>query len=185
MAETKTMNMIEAINSAMDVMLARDPNMVVMGEDVGFFGGVFRATAGLQKKHGKTRVIAPAPYIMQVLKKHKIAQAEQRLLMGNLWNPGEFPNLVFTLKDGSHYSQPTIWKEFQDILAAAGLEHHRVHDLRHTFAVNSLRAGDDIKTLQENMGHYSAAFTLDRYGHVTDTMRRESANRMQAFIENM
>ena len=98
---------------------------------------------------------------------------------------GEFPNLVFTHKDGSHYSQPTIWKEFQDILAAAGLEHHRVHDLRHTFAVNSLRAGDDIKNLQENMGHYSAAFTLDRYGHVTDTMRRESANRMQAFIENM
>src|SRR5690349_19172748 len=55
-AETKTMNMIEAINSAMDVMLDRDPNMVVMGEDVGFFGGVFRCTAGLQKKHGKTRV---------------------------------------------------------------------------------------------------------------------------------
>src|SRR3546814_5786977 len=50
-SETKTMNMIEAINSAMDVMLARDPNTVVMGEDVGFFGGVFRATAGLQKKH--------------------------------------------------------------------------------------------------------------------------------------
>ena len=55
----------------------------------------------------------------------------------------------------------------------------------HTFAVNSIRAGDDIKTLQENMGHYSAAFTLDRYGHVTETMRRESANRMQAFIEKM
>jgi 2-oxoisovalerate dehydrogenase E1 component beta subunit len=53
---TKTMNMIEAINSAMDVMLARDPNVVIMGEDVGYFGGVFRATAGLQKKHGKTRV---------------------------------------------------------------------------------------------------------------------------------
>ena len=54
--QTKTMNMIEAINSAMDIMLERDPNTVVMGEDVGFFGGVFRATAGLQKKHGKTRV---------------------------------------------------------------------------------------------------------------------------------
>ena len=83
------------------------------------------------------------------------------------------------------YSQPTIWKEFQKILKSAGLEHYRVHDLRHTFAVNSIRAGDDIKTLQENMGHYSAAFTLDRYGHVTETMRRESASRMQAFIENM
>ena len=53
---TKTMNMIEAINSALDVMLAKDPQVVIMGEDVGYFGGVFRATAGLQKKHGKTRV---------------------------------------------------------------------------------------------------------------------------------
>ncbi len=52
----KRMNMIEAINSAMDVMLERDPDTVVLGEDVGYFGGVFRATAGLQKKYGKTRV---------------------------------------------------------------------------------------------------------------------------------
>jgi 2-oxoisovalerate dehydrogenase E1 component beta subunit len=50
------MNMIEAINSAMDVALERDSNVTVLGEDVGFFGGVFRATAGLQAKHGKTRV---------------------------------------------------------------------------------------------------------------------------------
>ncbi|OQW39986.1 MAG: 2-oxoisovalerate dehydrogenase [Proteobacteria bacterium SG_bin5] len=50
------MNMIQAINSALDVMMARDPGVVVMGEDVGYFGGVFRATAGLQKKYGKTRV---------------------------------------------------------------------------------------------------------------------------------
>ena len=52
----KTMNMIEAINSALDIMLAKDPDVVIMGEDVGYFGGVFRATAGLQAKHGKTRV---------------------------------------------------------------------------------------------------------------------------------
>ena len=51
-----TMNMIEAINSAMDVALSEDPNVTVLGEDIGYFGGVFRATAGLQKKHGKTRV---------------------------------------------------------------------------------------------------------------------------------
>ncbi|UZK67984.1 alpha-ketoacid dehydrogenase subunit beta [Sphingomonas sp. M1-B02] len=50
------MNMIQAINSAMDVMMARDSDVVVMGEDVGYFGGVFRATAGLQAKFGKTRV---------------------------------------------------------------------------------------------------------------------------------
>ncbi len=50
-----TMNMIQALNSAMDVMLTRDPNVLVFGEDVGYFGGVFRATEGLQKKHGLNR----------------------------------------------------------------------------------------------------------------------------------
>ncbi|SNS07862.1 branched-chain alpha-keto acid dehydrogenase E1 component [Sphingomonas laterariae] len=54
--ETKTMNMIQAINSALDVMMGRDQDIVVLGEDVGYFGGVFKATEGLQAKHGKTRV---------------------------------------------------------------------------------------------------------------------------------
>ncbi|MEQ1724407.1 MAG: alpha-ketoacid dehydrogenase subunit beta [Sphingopyxis sp.] len=52
----RRLNMIEAINEALDIMLERDADVVVMGEDVGFFGGVFRATAGLQARHGKTRV---------------------------------------------------------------------------------------------------------------------------------
>ena len=50
------MNMIQALNSAHDVMMQRDDNMVVMGEDVGYFGGVFRVTEGLQKKYGTSRV---------------------------------------------------------------------------------------------------------------------------------
>ncbi|KEZ00286.1 2-oxoisovalerate dehydrogenase [Sphingomonas sp. BHC-A] len=54
--DTVQMNMIQAINSALDVMMGRDPAVVVMGEDVGYFGGVFRATAGLQQKYGKNRV---------------------------------------------------------------------------------------------------------------------------------
>ncbi|HLK23287.1 MAG TPA: alpha-ketoacid dehydrogenase subunit beta [Caulobacteraceae bacterium] len=49
------MTMIQALNAAMDVMLGRDPDVLVFGEDVGYFGGVFRATEGLQKKHGLTR----------------------------------------------------------------------------------------------------------------------------------
>ena len=50
------MNMIQALNSAHNVMMERDDNIVVMGEDVGYFGGVFRVTEGLQKKYGKSRV---------------------------------------------------------------------------------------------------------------------------------
>ena len=50
------MNMIQAIRSGLDVMLERDPNVCVFGEDVGYFGGVFRATQGLQQKFGPRRV---------------------------------------------------------------------------------------------------------------------------------
>jgi 2-oxoisovalerate dehydrogenase E1 component beta subunit len=50
-----TMNMIQALNSALDVMMAKDPNVLSFGEDAGYFGGVFRVTDGLQKKHGLTR----------------------------------------------------------------------------------------------------------------------------------
>jgi 2-oxoisovalerate dehydrogenase E1 component beta subunit len=51
------MNMIQALNSAMDIMLGRDPNVVILGEDVGYFGGVFRVTDGLQRKSGEHRVL--------------------------------------------------------------------------------------------------------------------------------
>ncbi|MGH8831761.1 MAG: thiamine pyrophosphate-dependent enzyme, partial [Polaromonas sp.] len=53
---TTQMTMIQALRSAMDVMLERDPNVVVFGQDVGYFGGVFRCTEGLQAKYGRSRV---------------------------------------------------------------------------------------------------------------------------------
>jgi len=51
------MNMIQALNSAMDIALGRDPAVVVLGEDVGYFGGVFRVTDGLQRKYWQHRVL--------------------------------------------------------------------------------------------------------------------------------
>jgi 2-oxoisovalerate dehydrogenase E1 component beta subunit len=51
-----TMNIIQAVNSALDTMLERDQDVVIFGEDVGYFGGVFRATEGLQSKYGARRV---------------------------------------------------------------------------------------------------------------------------------
>ena len=53
---TAIMSMVQAIRSAMDVMLARDPNVVAFGQDIGYFGGVFRCTEGLQAKYGRSRV---------------------------------------------------------------------------------------------------------------------------------
>ena len=51
-----------------------------------------------------------------------------------------------------------------------------------SYAVASIRSGDDIKTVQGNLGHATAAFTLDVYGHVTDQMQKESAARMEQYF---
>lgn len=55
----------------------------------------------------------------------------------------------------------------------AGIDDRRFYDLRHSYAVAALRCGDDGKTVQENLGHHTAAFMLDQYGHVTEAMKRE------------
>jgi pyruvate dehydrogenase E1 component beta subunit len=52
-----TLNLLQAVNDALRIEMRRDPNVVVMGEDVGKFGGVFRATAGLHEEFGAERVI--------------------------------------------------------------------------------------------------------------------------------
>jgi 2-oxoisovalerate dehydrogenase E1 component beta subunit len=50
------MNIIQSVNSALDIILEKDSNVCIFGEDVGYFGGVFRCTDGLQTKYGKHRV---------------------------------------------------------------------------------------------------------------------------------
>lgn len=136
-------------------------------------------------KNDKPRTIMPAPFVMQTLREHKRQQAQARLLVGSAWDDGGFPDLVFTNDLGKHLTQNSVRKLLLAALADAGIEKHRFHDLRHTYAVNALRAGDDVKTVQGNLGHHSAAFTLDKYGHVTETMKKESAERMEAFIEKL
>ena len=74
---------------------------------------------------------------------------------------------------------------FKLVVTDLGMPQVRFHDLRHSYAVASLRSGDDAKTVQENLGHATAAFTLDVYGHVTEQMKTESANRMEAFIQSV
>jgi integrase len=68
------------------------------------------------------------------------------------------------------------------LVAQVGAPKACVHDLQHTFAVLSLLNGDYIKTLQENLRHATADFTLDVYGHVSDKMRVNISVRMESFL---
>lgn len=134
-------------------------------------------------KSGQSRTLNAAPSVMATLKDQKYRQLEMRLKAGKLWNNEH--NLVFTVEDGSPIAQQRTVRAFQAIAASIGIEDVRFHDLRHTYAVNAIRAGDDIKTIQGNLGHANAAFTLDKYGHFTERMKQDSATRMEAFIKGV
>ena len=61
----------------------------------------------------------------------------------------------------------------------------RFHDPRHTYAVNALLAGDDIKAVSESLGHATVAFTADTYLHFVDDLKQVSANRMEGYIKDV
>lgn len=134
-------------------------------------------------KSGKPRTITPAPAVMAALRRQRLVQSEMRLKAFVLWdNP---VGLVFTNASGGPLVLGGVEKDFKTLCASAGLEGVRFHDMRHTYAVNAIRAGDDIKTVQSNMGHATAAFTLDRYGHFTERMKVDSAARMESFMKDV
>lgn len=133
-------------------------------------------------KNSKSRTITAAPFVMERLKHRKVEQAKEQLLAGSLWQQS---SLVFTDATGNHITKPTLYRAFKKAAASIGRPDARFHDLRHSYAVAALRSGDDIKTVQGNLGHATAAFTLDVYGHVTDQMKQESASRMEQFIKTV
>ena len=135
-------------------------------------------------KSGKNRTILPAPIVMDALRNQLERQQKEQEQAGKMWD-NQF-NLVFTDALGKYLVRRTVVKHFKKISQRAGIsDDARFHDLRHSFAVSSLYAGDDIKTVQANLGHATAQFTLDVYGHVTQKMRQDSANRMQKFYEQL
>jgi integrase len=132
-------------------------------------------------KNGKARTIRPAKAIIKILIEQKMRQSSEKAHSESSWNNPL--NLVFTNESGGCIGEKTVYDNFKKICREIGCPEKRFHDLRHTYAVMSLEAGEDIKTLQENLGHHSAAFTLDRYGHVSERMKTDSAERMERVIK--
>ena len=92
---------------------------------------------------------------------------------------------MFTDERGLHLTKSAVYRAFKKVAASIGRPDARFHDLRHSYAVAAIHSGDDIKTVQSNLGHATAAFTLDVYGHITDKMKQESSARMEQFIQSI
>lgn len=143
-------------------------------------GGVYTL---VPTKSGRSRMVVVAPTVMELLKTQKARQQQLQLQAGPAWdNPW---NLVFTNELGGHLCHVTVYKHFKDVVKELELDEERFHDLRHSYAVVSLESGDDIKTVQMNLGHATASFTLDVYGHVSQRMKQQSADRMEKFIQGI
>ena len=134
-------------------------------------------------KSGRSRTITVAPTVMELLKMQKARQQQLQQQAGPAWeNPW---NLVFTNDLGGHLCHVTVYKHFKSVVQELGLSEERFHDLRHSYAVVAIESGDDIKTVQSNLGHATASFTLDVYGHVSQRMKQQSADRMEKFIQGI
>ena len=143
-----------------------------------------------ETKNSKIRVIKAADMVMQQLKQRERQQIEQRFKAGELWQGWQDDKerktaLVFTTATGNNLSPQTVYNHCKKVLEKIGAGNRCVHDLRHTFAVLSLQNGDDVKTVQGNLGHATAAFTLDIYGHISERMKEDSASRMQQYMQSM
>lgn len=123
-------------------------------------------------KNGKPRVIYPAPDIMRMMKQY--------------YNSMPCSGYVFRGLTGSdHLLLSQVRTAFEKITNSLNMSEFRFHDLRHTYAVICIKAGVDLKTLSEAMGHHSVAFTLDTYAFALTDMKREGAKRVQTFMNNL
>ena len=130
-------------------------------------------------KNDKRRTLAISPSVVRLFK----FQKQKQLLMEAAATEWEKTNLVFTNAKGGFLSYRTVYDCFKRIVKKMGCPELRFHDLRHQYAVIAIKNGDDIKTIQGNLGHATAAFTLDVYGHVTEEMKRNSADRMESYMQ--
>ncbi len=123
-----------------------------------------------ETKGKRNRRVDTSPVLIALLEEHH--KRQQPL---SLW--------VFPNSDGGPMRKDNfMYREFRPLVKSAGLRHMRFHDLRHTSATLGLAAGENIKVVQERLGHASAKTTLDVYAKAVPTLQREAAARMDAIL---
>lgn len=161
-----------------DLELDEKPVVHVRQAIIRLQGGGWKAYK--PKTRNSVRRIGLPAFLVQEFKAHRKAQLEKKMKVGRHYQDHD---LVFASGIGTPITRSQMWHEFKQTLHRAGLsESMRLYDLRHSFVTLSLAAGVDLKTVSEEAGHATAAFTLDHYGHVLEVMRDAAVEKRAALL---
>ncbi|MCR1833171.1 site-specific integrase [Oceanobacillus caeni] len=94
-------------------------------------------------------------------------------------------DLIFCREDGSILPKSTLFNAFNRICKKSNIEKLPIHALRHTHAVLSLEQGDDMKVIQERLGHKSIQITSDIYSHVSKKLQEKSMDNLEKFAQGL
>ncbi len=131
-------------------------------------------------KNGVRSIVFPGELATK-LTEHRKRQLEQKLKVGPSWQNND---LVFCTSLGTPILTCALHKEFKTVAKRAGLPATvRIYDLRHSFVTLSLVAGVDAKTVSQEAGHASVAFTLDHYGHVLKEMHEAASDKREQLLK--
>lgn len=129
-------------------------------------------------KTGEEREIVLPERVAASLARHRKIQAEEKLAAGAAWKN---PDLVFPNTLGGVNRRAILYENFQRHRERAGLPEMRFHDLRDTAATLMIRAGVDVRTVADILGHADPAMTLRRYAHVLPDMRERAAGVIDSY----
>jgi integrase len=139
-----------------------------------------KVVVGVPKTAGSRRTVYVHDATIAALRQQRQLQAEERLAAGPAWSTDN--DLVFRSPTGAPVNPDWFSRHFDRIVASTDVPRIRLHDLRHTNATISLKAGVHPKIVSERLGHSSIAITLDLYSHVTPGISRDAAATVEAMM---
>lgn len=131
------------------------------------------------KSYRSIRPVSIAPTTAERLRQHRVAQLEQRLAAGSVYQDNE---LVFSDAIGRPIHPSTLRLAWKRITRTAGLPRLRFHDLRHASATLMLQQGIHPKVVQERLGHSTINITLDTYSHVLPSLQVDAAEQLDDLL---
>lgn len=142
-------------------------------------GGGFYFDEQMKTAHSRRTIPLPTELINK-LQRHRLAQNEYKLMLGSAY---QRLDLVFASDEGTPLHSGNITKRyFQRILKDAGLGHHKLYSLRHSCATLLLAHGENMKVIQERLGHADVNLTLSTYSHVLEGMQAQASDRLGALL---